>query len=607
MKQNEKEIKISKGEWFGVVVPTFQNKTIYNKWITGIGGTTLAIQEGNCIVISPNVTGITSKENQANVIAVYQGVTPDSIERQYNEIQKRGLKPAIISTPDSFFKIFEVFGNSVYSRFKCIVDEIHCFQEASGFRDSLAEFIEEYFDLFDYKVVLTATYIPISHRLFKDWQYARINPDYEYFHEISIFRTYGYLYGSVQHYVSTLPEHEKKLIFLNSLEGMKCLDKLGFKFETLCSKDSQTRAINYRKYDGNLGDVSIATSAYYQACDLHENAHIIFVVDAEKLSHTILTCNQIIQAIGRCRKGVLSVTIFLHADQKKKTYLDSYEEGVLYVRDLAHIALGQAQIMLKDLHKQMIDPPVNQINGISETSKSQTFGRKLLYYDKKNEAFKIHWLNVDGEAQERFASQHYTSDYMLAKYLSMDPRIKVIKTGMYDYSNAIRDCDLYDKEMDNEAQLKLVITMYTELGIKEGKGYLAWNSYMTAESTSSKIRELMELCQRAGKLNMLENLAKTKGKKQSLDKFKIKISGMESFSSNVQLRQEIRSIFGKRFYKSSSIKEKLKRIYRKYQIKRTAKASDIKFFLEVEGGKEQVKREGDETVKGYAVLLCAVK
>lgn len=56
------EITVDRGQWFSDVIPVFNPNTIYNKWITGIGGTTTAINDGYTIIISPNVAGIVSKE-----------------------------------------------------------------------------------------------------------------------------------------------------------------------------------------------------------------------------------------------------------------------------------------------------------------------------------------------------------------------------------------------------------------------------------------------------------------------------------------------------------------------------------------------------------------
>ena len=68
------EITIGRGQWFSDVIPVFNPNTIYNKWITGIGGTTTAINDGYTIIISPNVAGIVSKEGIENVVAVYGGI-----------------------------------------------------------------------------------------------------------------------------------------------------------------------------------------------------------------------------------------------------------------------------------------------------------------------------------------------------------------------------------------------------------------------------------------------------------------------------------------------------------------------------------------------------
>lgn len=136
--------------------------------MTGIGGTTLAINEGFCVVVSPNVSGIKSKENEPNVVSAYGNINPAGIKSKHSNIIKARLRPTIITTPDSFPKVTAALGSSAYDKYKCVVDEIHCFQEAAGYRDSLASFIENEFDKFERKCVITATFQKLSHPLFAD-------------------------------------------------------------------------------------------------------------------------------------------------------------------------------------------------------------------------------------------------------------------------------------------------------------------------------------------------------------------------------------------------------------------------------------------------------
>ena len=604
------KIIINHGQWFGDVVPSFKNRVIYNKWITGIGGTTTAIKMGYCIVISPNVSGIISKQEIENVVAVYGGITHDNIESKLREIEKKKFRPAIISTPDSFGKIFDVLNEDVYHRFMCIIDEIHCFQEAASYRDSLPKFLNEHFDRFDRKAVITATYTPLSHPIFKNWDEIQIIPqNFDYGFEIKVYHSEKFLYASVVDYVSKLPQNEKKLIFFNSINGSKSLDRLGLQFETLCSKDSKEKAIRYKEFDGHLGNVTLATCAYYQACDINESAHIIFVIDAHNLPHTILSINQLIQALGRCRQGVLSATIIYKPKNKRNNRIQSEADIQTHVRDLAHENLGAARLMLRDLYIQTESPSERQIQNIVDAFKTSVFDRKMLYYsdDESLDSLSVNWLNLDGETQDRYAAQHYVNQYHLLRYFRSDSRLKVTDCGQYPaIKDAVCDSELQDIDGTNAEILEKLIKFYLELKVKENPTCFRWNVLKHAESTTSEMRNMMVLCERAGACNLLEELKTTEGKRHLIKRIENKIIGLETMSGNLKLQAEVKTLFKEKFYTSKYIKRTLQKIYDKYELKKRAKASDLKNFVEVRWGKEIVFRENGKVKKGYKVGLLAV-
>ena len=417
------EITIGRGQWFSDVIPVFNPNTIYNKWITGIGGTTTAINDGYTIIISPNVAGIVSKEGIENVVAVYGGIDSQRIAKRTQEIEEQGLRPVIISTPDSFWKVDDALGPDIYHRFKCVIDEIHCFQEAASYRDSLPEFIDIYFQRFGQKAVITATLSPLSHPLFEKWQTMRLVPQYEYRQPLKVYYSTNQLFASVTEFVESLPAEEKKIVFFNSLKLSKGLERAGLDFTTWCAKDSKADAVNYREFNGRLEGTTLATCAYFQACDIEEVAHVIFVVDAQNAPHTILTVNQLLQALGRCRKGVLSATLFLRPKMGTRQALKSRDELMQDVRDRAHVYLGTALAMHQDLYEQDEYPTREQIENILDGMRTSVFRRKLLIHDTADNLFNINWLNIDGEVEDRYACQFYRGPFQLIRYLQQDERL----------------------------------------------------------------------------------------------------------------------------------------------------------------------------------------
>jgi len=167
-----------------------------------------------------------------------------------------------------------------------------------------------------------------------------------------------HLYSSVAEYIKSLPAGEKKLVFFNSINQAKTLAKAGLKFDMMSAegskRDVEENKLHYRVFDGTLGNVTLATSAYYQACDIHERAHVIFVVNMPHAPHTMLTVNQIIQALGRCRKGVLSATLIFRPTRNAVSR--GWEDIEKEVTAEADSKLASSSIELSGLYSQQRNP-----------------------------------------------------------------------------------------------------------------------------------------------------------------------------------------------------------------------------------------------------------
>lgn len=595
----DREIFIGRGQWFSDVIPVFDPNTIYNKWITGIGGTTTAINEGYTIIISPNVAGIVSKEGIENVTAVYGGIGSETVARRVQEIEEQGLRPVIISTPDSFWKVDDALGPDIYHRFKCVIDEIHCFQEAASYRDSLPRFIDTFFKYFKQKAVITATLTPLSHPIFEKWQTVRLVPGYEYKQPLQVYYSTNQLFASVTEFVESLPAEDKKIVFFNTLKLSKGLERAGLDFTTWCAKDSKLDAVNYREFDGQLEGTTLATCAYFQACDIAEEAHVIFVVDAPNAPHTTLTINQILQALGRCRKGALSATLFFRPKMTGPYGQRPREELMQVVRDMAHINLGNAQAMHKDLCGQEEYPTEQQLNNILDGMKTSIFRRKLLLYRAAENRFDINWLNIDGEVEDRFAVQFYTGPNHLVEYLRQDERLSPDFKGRYVPKAEIKDSELMGDDQSNEELLGKLVELYLRLDVRAKGCVLEWIKLKEADTTNKTMKSMMVLCERAGALNLIPELLNTKGKRQLLERFETKLVGKETVVDDLELRQRVRWTFKPGRYSSREIKTRLQRIYDAHGLNKRATAAQIHEFCEAQ--ELTFRNKFGRPVRGYEI------
>lgn len=598
---NNNETPIEASQYFGDIVPEFQNKTIYNKYITGIGGTTAAINEGNCIVISPNVSGIVSKEGIENVIAVYGGITPMDIKTQYQTIRHKELKPVIITTPDSFTKILDALGSGIYQNYKCIIDELHCFPEAAGYRNILPTFIDSYFVRFICQSAITATYTHLSHPHFKDWTVVNFVPQFAFKHEIQLYSSKKHLYASVKAYLDSLPEQEKKLVFFNSLRQTECFKRQGLDFDTLCSTQSRDKeyVTNFRDFDSHLHrPVTFATSAYFQACDIKEQAHIVFVVDMQHVPHSMLTREQIIQALGRCRNGYLSVTMFVIPPCRTPHVNCSEHDIWQTLNDIAQQQLGATRAL------QTFCRNGNLPENIRQTERSQIFPlfeREMLRYNEVTEEYEIHWLNLDGEATAEYAYQQYGNTADLAAYLNEDDRLNVTVRDEYPIPNtALSDKMLNTKELTNAEVMEETIQAYMEAR----NSSICLGVLARSLSDNSLAKQVFSLCSSLGPLDRLDEIRKTKGAKQLLERLTHKVqSELISMEKDIRLKERVKGTFTRGcFYQSKDIKTRLQDIYDKFELPKRAKAKDILEYFSVEHGREISKRIGAQVVAGYHLL-----
>ncbi len=131
---------------------------LFDKGITGCGGTTIAIEnEKNTIIAMPYVAVIKNKESQhKNLLGIYEGVTNEQILDYINshEIKK------IAVTYDSLERLIILLlgsGIDVYNEYYCLVDEYHVLFNSYAFRNKAVKKVLQYAALFKEVTYMTAT------------------------------------------------------------------------------------------------------------------------------------------------------------------------------------------------------------------------------------------------------------------------------------------------------------------------------------------------------------------------------------------------------------------------------------------------------------------
>lgn len=131
------------------------SKCLFNKGITGCGGTTLEIEsKRNSIILVPNINLVLNKcAVYKNLIGVYGDVSEAELS---DALQSRVRYKKIMGTYDSLPKILNVLGDSAYNYF-LLIDEYHILFNSYSFRYKPIKFILDTYTKFKDYCFMTAT------------------------------------------------------------------------------------------------------------------------------------------------------------------------------------------------------------------------------------------------------------------------------------------------------------------------------------------------------------------------------------------------------------------------------------------------------------------
>ena len=191
--------------------PVFDPNTIYNKWITGIGGTTTAINEGYTIIISPNVAGIVSKEGIGNVIAVYGGIGPETVARRVQEIEEQGLRPRHHLTPGQFLESGRRIRAGHLSPFQMRNRRNPLFQEAASYPGQPSGIYRHVLQVLQTKSGYYSDFNPaFASALPRNGRRCALFRIREQTQPLQVYYSTNQLFASVTEFVESLPTEDKK-------------------------------------------------------------------------------------------------------------------------------------------------------------------------------------------------------------------------------------------------------------------------------------------------------------------------------------------------------------------------------------------------------------
>lgn len=131
------------------------SRCLFNKGITGCGGTTLEIEsKRNSVILVPNINLVLNKcAVYPNLIGVYGAISESDLDER---LQEKTRYKKIMGTYDSLPKILNVLGDTAFDYF-LLIDEYHILFNSYSFRYKPIKFILDTYTKFKDFCFMTAT------------------------------------------------------------------------------------------------------------------------------------------------------------------------------------------------------------------------------------------------------------------------------------------------------------------------------------------------------------------------------------------------------------------------------------------------------------------
>lgn len=320
---------LSNNQYLGQLEP-FKSKGLptdsyIEKEVPGCGATHKELHfERNSIIVEHNLPVITGKCKKMNkgkrkhkvVLGVYENVTVEDI--RYYIANRKGYKK-ILTTPESFFKVIEAIGETVYNDYFLLFDECEKAIQDIIYRESIIDPIGPFF-AFKGKAFISATPIMPSDPRFKDFTHVMIKPNYDYKQAVTVSTTNNIVYQLktlLDQYSNTGADTGRNyFIFFKStkrirhvIKSLKLTDYAVYCSET-SAKDLRRNGIEqaYDQINEKFAKYNFLTSRYFSAVDIDYEAYhcdpiIIMVSDVLAVEHSAIDpSTEAVQIVGRFRK-----------------------------------------------------------------------------------------------------------------------------------------------------------------------------------------------------------------------------------------------------------------------------------------------------------------
>lgn len=334
---------------------------LFNKGITGCGGTTLEIEsKRNSIILVPNINLVLNKcAVYSNLIGVYGDVSETELT---TAIKKKVKYRKIMGTYDSLPKILNVLKEEAFEYF-LLIDEYHILFNSYSFRYKPIKYILDNYPKFKDFCFMTATPLENFNILeeIKDLPQISLTWPQAVKMKITVRNTYFTTKEVMKEIKNCISSNYNLHIFINSINTIRSLAKeMGdINFRTICSKEAENKDIRsggilkVSSINSSVCKVNFYTATAFEGVDIYDPVGKTIIVSDTHISQTLIDISTLmIQICGRLRDSEYKDEVLFICNTNSHRYMRYKEESEFMVD--SNKLRDEAVIFEKDMNKSSI-------------------------------------------------------------------------------------------------------------------------------------------------------------------------------------------------------------------------------------------------------------
>ena len=580
----------------GDIYPVIETNTILNKTITGIGATYSEIKAPrNSIIIEPSkpvIYGKTHdpKHKKDNLLGVIEGVYQDKIVRYIEASIRQGKRIKILTTPESFKKVLDAFDSLDidirYDGYFLLFDEIQKTVKDCDYRSDITLPMDLFFECRDKAIVSATTPKKLADNRFKDFQYVKITPNFDYHKNLHLYSTNNVLQYTRELLEDLSKDERPVFFFANSTDMIIAMIKqlkITDQSAVFCSAKSVDKLKRdkfksaYEDWEPNrAARYNWMTSRFYSALDIEIDStpNVIMLTDCYTAEYTMIDpYMDAVQIVGRFRNGVGDIYHICNFNEsipiksRDKIKEDVHSMKVVYER-LGSLALSAST---ESQREAFLD--------------AQATIPYTLFLDENN---KRDPYKIDNYIDEETVKVLYcNSDQLIAAYNQSGYFNVINKPFNYKFGDYER-LKIESKTASIREKRKEIVTQLEQLGDCETEAECQYKRDLAF--ADSEIVEAYDLLGKAEIERLRYSVTKIR-EAVILKKHQVKAHATDA----IHLINTF--FYPQKWYSAKTIKEKIKEIFTELEIP-TSKAITSRTITEYFDAREQKKRSG----RGYFLI-----